>query len=587
MLYEVIMSVMMNICLLIVLATGLTKLTFVQALLLNRDEAGSEGGGRIYKKTADRLILGAIFGGFCIISDYIGIQVEGAIPNARVIGVLSAGFLGGPISGMTTTFIAAVHRYMIFPERISTVACVIAAVLHGVIGSVIGYVKKDNKDYSNTYLLMVTFVAEAIHMGLILIMTRPYAEALQIVKIVIVPMVIINSVGMVVFFHVFKSVFTWEDMKVAGTVSLALRITERCTPYLTNAEKNSQSMQQIINIIMDEYRCVGVAVIKEHEFLGRSSIFYDIILNKSSYPRLLSATENYQTTRISKLPVPEDAFFPLYEKNVIFSAPIVKAKDDVLSLVMVIRKNSYSNRADIEFVTGLANNFATQLKLAQMEIQKEELRNAEIQTLQAQINPHFLFNALNTISCFCREKPEKARELLMALSSYFRNMLENIDYMILLETELEHVRAYVMLEEARFEDHLRVSLEIDESACMVRVPNLILQPIVENAIRHGATKREKGVVDIKIEKKETSILIDVSDNGPGMAQEIIDSFYNGQKIKRREKHGIGLYNVRQRLHSIYGKNAGLQILSDESGTMVRMIIPNQKESTNEDSSCRR
>lgn len=122
-----------------------------------------------------------------VIAWYDYLLIAMAIPNARVIGVLSSGFLGGPVSGITTTFIAAVHRYMIFPERISTVACIIAAVLHGIIGSVIGYVKKDNKDYSNTYLLMVTFVAEAIHMGLILILTRPLAEAIQIVKIGLYP----------------------------------------------------------------------------------------------------------------------------------------------------------------------------------------------------------------------------------------------------------------------------------------------------------------------------------------------------------------------------------------------------------------
>lgn len=77
--------------------------------------------------------------------------------------------------------------------------------------------------------------------------------------------------------------------------------------------------------------------------------------------------------------------------------------------MMLVKKNAYSYRADIEFVTGLANHFAMQIKLSEMEKQKEELRKAELRTLQSQINPHFLFNSLNTISYFCREKPEKAR----------------------------------------------------------------------------------------------------------------------------------------------------------------------------------
>lgn len=585
--YDVVMSICMNISLLIVLALLLTKIQFVQEILLNEERKETRKGTP--RRRINELVLGVIFGCFCIISDYIGIQVEGAIPNARVIGVLSAGFLGGPVSGMTTAVIASIHRYLIFPERISTVACVISAMIHGIMGSYIGYVHRNGKQYSNWFLLIITFIAEAIHMGLILVMTKPFPEAVEIVKIVLVPMVIINSFGMVLFFSIFKSIFNNEDLKVAANVSLALRITQRCALYLADAETNRESMSRIIDIIMSEYRCAGVAVIRDFEFLGKSSAFGAIELNKNNYPRLLSATRTYRTTRISRVPLPEDAFYPLYEKHMILSAPIAREEDDVLSLVMLVRKNAYSYRADIEFVTGLANYFATQLMLVDMERQKEHLRIAEIKALQSQINPHFLFNALNTISCFCREKPEKARELLMALSSYFRTMLEDIDYMVTLETELDHVKAYVMLEEARFEDHLKVKIDAGPEDCTCRVPNLILQPIVENAIRHGAAKREKGLVTIRVRKGEKSTFIDVRDNGPGIDKEIVDRFYESGGTAcphQNEGHGIGMLNVQRRLVNIFGKSAGLQILSGETGTVVRMIIPNQKEKADEDSSCR-
>ena len=142
MVYDVIMSICMNISLLIVLALMLTKIEFVKVLLLNGEEEERNDRKTGTRKVRNQLVLGGIFGIFCVISDYIGIQVEGALPNARVIGVLSAGFLGGPVSGMTTAVIASIHRYLIFPERISTLACVLAAILHGVIGSWIGYAKK-------------------------------------------------------------------------------------------------------------------------------------------------------------------------------------------------------------------------------------------------------------------------------------------------------------------------------------------------------------------------------------------------------------------------------------------------------------
>ena len=209
----------------------------------------------------------------------------------------------------------------------------------------------------------------------------------------------------------------------------------------------------------------------------------------------------------------------------IISAPILLDEGKVLALVILVKKNAYSYRADIEFAIGLANHFAMQMKIAKMEKQKEELRKAELRTLQSQINPHFLFNSLNTISYFCREKPEKARELLLALSSYFRNMLDDIDYMVTLDTELEHVKAYTMLEEARFEKRLSIEINADPEALKCCVPNLILQPIVENAVHHGAMQREKGVgkVIVNVKQEEKSTRIDVIDNGPGIDYRIISS----------------------------------------------------------------
>ena len=173
MLLEVVYNICFNICLLVVLAFLLTRLDFIQRLLLND---GEEENGNWICRMKEKIILGIIFGGFCMISDNIGMQVTGALPNARVIGILSSGFLGGPVSCTITTAIAAVHRYLIFPERISTVACVISAVIHGIIGSFIGYRKRNDRRYSNYFLLGITFVSELIHIVMILLLTRPFVD---------------------------------------------------------------------------------------------------------------------------------------------------------------------------------------------------------------------------------------------------------------------------------------------------------------------------------------------------------------------------------------------------------------------------
>ena len=189
--------------------------------------------------------------------------------------------------------------------------------IHGIIGSFIGWKKKENRQYSNTFLLGVTFISEMIHIVLILLLTRPFDAAVEIVKIVIVPMVIINSVGMVIFFNVFKSIFNTEDLKVASKVSLAMRTAERCTPYLGSVEKDRKTAGKIIDIIMEEYHRQGAALIDDMKFLARSGAFSSIVLTENNYPRLLSATKTFKTTRISRVPLPEDGFYPLYKENVI------------------------------------------------------------------------------------------------------------------------------------------------------------------------------------------------------------------------------------------------------------------------------
>ena len=162
MVYDVIMSICMNISLLIVLALMLTKIEFVKVLLLNGGRGGTQRSQKPNQKSPQPACIGRHFRIFCVTSDYIGIQVEGRFPMPSVIGVVSR-VSGGPVSGMTTAVTASIHRYLIFPERISTLACVFGGYTHG--GDRLpGLIcKKDNRQYSNWFLLVSTFVAEAIH----------------------------------------------------------------------------------------------------------------------------------------------------------------------------------------------------------------------------------------------------------------------------------------------------------------------------------------------------------------------------------------------------------------------------------------
>jgi two-component system LytT family sensor kinase/two-component system sensor histidine kinase LytS len=193
---------------------------------------------------------------------------------------------------------------------------------------------------------------------------------------------------------------------------------------------------------------------------------------------------------------------------------------------------------------------------------KEENKIAELKALKAQIEPHFLFNALNVIGAYCRTDGEKAKELILNLSNYFRSTLEIEGDFSTLEKELVLIKAYVAIEEARFLNRLVVKFEIDENLLNMKFPILLLQPIVENSIKHGILKKiDGGIVSINIQDKENEVLVKISDNGVG--------FENAEKS---QSTGIGISNINNRLKLLYGEKYKLDILSSNSGSSVSFFI---------------
>jgi signal transduction histidine kinase len=234
---------------------------------------------------------------------------------------------------------------------------------------------------------------------------------------------------------------------------------------------------------------------------------------------------------------------------------------------------------DVMLFSGLAlAAVALMVRSAQAEAERRraeaaelELTKAELRALRAQINPHFLFNSLNTIRYFVRTDPETARELLLNLSEIFQRALRAGEF-VALRDEISYVEAYLALEEARLGERLRVVWSIPDETCLdILVPTLILQPIVENAVVHGiATKPEGGTVSIAVERSGSDIALRVEDDGPGIAPEMLASLLEPGE----ERAGIGLPNIDSRLRAIYGEAYGLAIESEPGhGTRVQMRIP--------------
>ncbi|MFS0881475.1 sensor histidine kinase [Metabacillus niabensis] len=212
--------------------------------------------------------------------------------------------------------------------------------------------------------------------------------------------------------------------------------------------------------------------------------------------------------------------------------------------------------------------------------EQKQLKIAELRTLQAQINPHFLYNTLETIIWMAEaKKGEQVVEITKALSHFFRISLSKGKDCILLEDEIEHIRNYLLIQKIRYQDILDVTFHLNEDILKYEIIKLSLQPLVENAIYHGIkNKRGKGFVRIKGDfNPEGHICIDVIDNGIGIKEDEL------MKIKKqmsqgvpfeKDRGGFGMVNVHQRLVLFYGEPFGLKINSwYGSGTRVRIIIP--------------
>lgn len=208
--------------------------------------------------------------------------------------------------------------------------------------------------------------------------------------------------------------------------------------------------------------------------------------------------------------------------------------------------------------------------IIEVENSKEECVINERKFLQAQIKPHFLYNALSVIAALSTRNPIETRRLIINLSEYLRSSFDfdSCDDLVPLYKELELVKAYVEIEKARFRHRLEFILNCEDTP-KIRIPKLSIQPLVENSIRHGILKKvEGGKVILNIRKEDGKLKIEIIDNGDGMSQEIVEKLVQGSDSIK----GVGLKNINRRLIHLYGK--GLNIKSRlNDGTSISFTIP--------------
>ncbi|HEX2902054.1 MAG TPA: histidine kinase [Jatrophihabitans sp.] len=225
----------------------------------------------------------------------------------------------------------------------------------------------------------------------------------------------------------------------------------------------------------------------------------------------------------------------------------------------------------VRAVEEVAAWISAQVELAAVDARQSQLMEAELRALRAQISPHFIYNCLTAIASFVRTDPDRARELLLEFADFTRYALRRGSEFTALAEELRNTERYLVLEQARFGDRLKVSLRVAPEVLSVSVPYLVVQPLVENAVRHGlGGQTEAGTVSILAVDAGPDALISVEDDGVGAEAEVIRQALAGEAASQ----SIGLANVDARLRQLYGEEYGLVVeTAPRAGTKVSFRVP--------------
>jgi two-component system LytT family sensor kinase len=251
------------------------------------------------------------------------------------------------------------------------------------------------------------------------------------------------------------------------------------------------------------------------------------------------------------------------------AAPLVVRERRIGALIALYDRPGRLRLEETRVVGEAAALVSAMVELSEMEAQGERLARAELRALRAQISPHFIYNALAAVASFIHSRPEEARELLTEFAEFIRYAFTRQRAYVTVADELRYVEKYLRLEQARFGERLRVRVQVDPEVLQAVLPVLSLQPLVENAVRHGVEPDpDGGTVAIEGIDLGNDVALRVSDDGAGIDPERARAALSG------EGSGIGLGNVHGRLLSTFGEGYGLAVEPrDGRGTTVVMTLP--------------
>lgn len=497
-----------------------------------------------------------------------------SVANIRILTVTVSGIIGGPMVGGVVGAVAGVHRVLQESLTNDALFYIPSSILIGILS---GWFSNQKQHRFATmkpwHGFLIGLLMETIQMTFILIFSP---TGWRLVRYIAIPMITVSALGTSVFLSIVALYFRQEvDVQATQTRSV-LQLALKTLPAFRQG-LNYKSAQEVANLMLKYTNFDAIGITDKQKilaFVGAGSdhhiagqpIRTDLSL-KAIQSGEVQIANNFHEINCSepKCPLHSAIVVPLFIKEQIIG-----------SLKVYYKEQWRLSSVEIQLGMGLGEILAMQIMLGDMERQTELVKDAEIKSLHAQVNPHFFFNAINTIVAVMRQDSEKARELLIQLSTYFRaNLMGSREVVIPLSQEFKHVRAYLSLEQARFPGRYRVlfSNAVSENAL---VPPFTIQILVENAVRHAFNPKMKDQqIKVGVSQVANALKIVVADNGHGIDPHILKQLGH-QVVDSQSGSGTALQNLTARFAGLYGEAANLDIQSSSKGTTITVKIPFQE-----------
>jgi len=509
-----------------------------------------------------------IFSIFCVLGTYFGLHVDGSIANTRAIGAVLGGLLGGPSVGLAVGLTGGLHRFSLGGP--TAVACMISTVVEGLLGGLTHryLIQRGRVDvlFRPAVAGGVALVAEIMQMLIILAVARPFAMALQLVEHIALPMMITNSVGSAMFIRILLDRRAMLEKYSTAFSSQALKIAARAEGALRDGFNQANSTK-VARILYEETGVGAVAITDCDKLLAFIGTGDDHHLPGTP----ITSSYTFEAIACNEVVFADGNAVPyscsIHSHCPLGSTLVIPLRGEDNQVIGTIKlyepKRKLFSRLNRTLGEGIAQLLSRQILAGRIDAQKQLLAQSEIKLLHAQVNPHFLFNVLNTLSAIIRRDPDHARQLVQYLSTFFRKNLKRPGDVVTLADELEHVDAYLQIEQARFADRLNVDIDLPEHFLSTQLPAFSLQPIVENAIKHGTSQiLGPGRIHISAHNIDGDLALVVEDNA---------GLYEHSKPSNG---GLGMSLVGRRITARYGAGYGLSVACEpEQATRVILRVP--------------